>query len=377
MIKRDGGHVTCLLTKGAENFVTPMTLQALSEEKVYTNLFSLTDENEMGHIKLSRIADVVLVAPATADIMAKITHGIADDLATTALLATDKEIILAPAMNVRMWHNPATQDNLKTLKSRGVHIIDPREGDMACGEYGIGRLAEPEDIFVYLQKYFSHNLPLKGKKAIVTAGPTQEPIDPVRFIANNSSGKQGYAIAEALSMAGAETTLISGPTALPAPHSTHMIEVRTAKQMYEATKDALPADIALFSAAVSDWSIENAQKEKIKKDHINTPPQIKLGNNPDILAEISQLQENRPKLVIGFAAETSNLIDNAQKKRQRKKCDWIIANDVSEEKGVFGKDTNAIHVITESDQEEWPEMNKVDVAKNLVERIAKFFDNAA
>lgn len=377
LIKRAGGHVTCLMTKSAENFVTPMTLQALSEERVYTNLFSLTDENEMGHIRLSRIADVVLVAPATADIMAKMAHGIADDLATTALLATDKDVIVAPAMNVRMWDHPATQDNLNLLQSRGVKIINPREGDMACGEYGIGRLAEPEDIFAYLTAYFAKKKRLTGKTAIVTAGPTHEPIDPVRFIANHSSGKQGYAIAGALAESGAKTILISGPTHLDTPRGVEKVSVTTAQEMLKASKSNLPADIAIFSAAVCDWSVKDTKTQKIKKDAVNTPPNLEFEENPDILATISQLNQNRPELVIGFAAETENVLQNAKDKQAHKKCDWIVANDVSPDKGVFGEDENTVHLISTNTQEDWPTMKKGDVAQKLVERIADFFDDRA
>jgi phosphopantothenoylcysteine decarboxylase/phosphopantothenate--cysteine ligase len=352
--------------------VTPLTLGALSGEKVYSDLFSLTDEAEMGHIRLSREADVVLVAPATADIMAKMAHGIADDLATTALLATDKPVIIAPSMNVMMWTHPATQANLSTLQSRQITTVGPGAGDLACGEVGDGRMAEVPEIIAALGRLLQKNNregSLARRRAVVTSGPTYEPIDPVRYIANRSSGKQGNAIAGALAALGADVTLVSGPTHEPVPDGVKLVRVETATDMLKAVRNALPADIAVCAAAVADWGVANPAPGKIKKGA--KPPTVKLAPNPDILATISQPGKSRPKLVIGFAAETSNLLKNAKAKRAAKGCDWIVANDVSPGSGAFGGDNNTVHLVTASGVEDWPTMRKQAVAERLAQRIAE------
>ncbi len=363
--------VRCILTPSAANFVTPLSLAALSEDKVYQDAFSLTDESEMGHIRLSREADVVLVAPATADLLARMAAGLANDLASTALLATDKPVIVAPAMNVRMWLHPATRDNVATLRRRGVTIVGPDEGDMACGEWGPGRMAEPAALVTALETFFAAGARLQGLRALVTSGPTVEPLDPVRFLSNRSSGRQGHAIAAALARAGAETTLVSGPTRLADPDGVHTVPVETACEMLAACEAALPVEIVVCAAAVSDWRAVNMVSDKIKKEATAAPPAILLMENPDILATLSQQGDRRPQLVVGFAAETTRILEHASAKRQRKGCDWILANDVSPATGTFGGDRNTIHLISPTGIEEWPEMSKDDVAERLVQRIAQ------
>ena len=371
--------VRCVLTRGGAQFVTPLSLAALSEDKVYQDLFSLTDEQEMGHIQLSRQADLIVVSPASADILAKMTAGLADDLATTVLLATDKPVLGAPAMNVRMWDHPATQANLATLKARGVSVIGPDEGPMACGEFGFGRLSEPADIVTAIQAALSDqkDLPLKGRKVLVTAGPTHEPIDPVRYIANRSSGKQGHAIAAALAAQGASVTLVSGPTHLPDPKGVTTIRVESARDMLAACKSALPVDVAIFAAAVADWRIASESDLKLKKQDGADCPTLTLMENPDILKTIAHSPSDRPALVIGFAAETGSVVEKAIAKRARKGCDWILANDVSLGTGTFGGDDNTIHFITQSGTEDWPAQSKQAVAQALTDRIADFFRSDA
>jgi phosphopantothenoylcysteine decarboxylase/phosphopantothenate--cysteine ligase len=365
-----GYGVTAVLTKAGAQFVTPLSLQALTGSKVYQELFSLTDESEMGHIELSRAADLVVVAPATADILAKMTAGLADDLASTLLLATDKRVLVAPAMNVRMWEHPATQANMATLTKRGVLVVPPDEGPMACGEYGPGRLAEPPAILAAIEAVFADG-PLKGRHAIVTSGPTHEPIDPVRYIANRSSGKQGHAIAAALSALGARVTLVSGPVSLADPAGVRVVQVETAREMRDAVQAALPADIAVCAAAVADWRVEEAG-QKIKKDGSGQPPALHLTENPDILAEISRPGPHRPRLVIGFAAETERLAEHAAAKRARKGCDWLVANDVGGT-GIMGGDENEILLLTQSGTEAWDKMDKTALARKLAARIGEFF----
>ncbi|MFT6557880.1 bifunctional phosphopantothenoylcysteine decarboxylase/phosphopantothenate--cysteine ligase CoaBC [Sneathiella sp.] len=364
-----------ILTKAAQEFVTPLSVAALSGEKVYTDLFDLDDESEMGHIQLSRSADLVVVAPATADLLAKMATGQANDLASTALLATDKPVMIAPAMNVRMWDHPATQRNLAQLKEDGVLVVGPEEGDMACGEFGPGRLSEPSVLADAISNFFHDRLPtgpLAGRKMIVTAGPTHEPIDPVRYIANRSSGKQGYAIAEALAGLGADVTLISGPTRLPEPEGVKTVQVQSAREMLVATENALPADGAIFAAAVADWRVENGSDQKIKKQD-GALPSLTLAENPDILATVSQMQTGRPELVVGFAAETQNVIENGQAKLTRKRCNWIVANDVSPETGTFGGDENSAILITGGGVDPWPTLTKKEVAVALALRISEHF----
>ena len=376
-IRELGGSVRCVLTKGGEQFVTPLSLAALSEDKVYTDLFSLTDESEMGHINLSRDADVLMVAPASANILAKMAAGLANDLASTVLLATDKPVIYVPSMNVRMWEHMATQANVQTLEARGVTFIGPVEGDMACGEYGMGRMVEPAEIIQGLKAFF-HDTPrhLRGRHAIVTSGPTFEPIDPVRYIANRSSGKQGHAIAAALSDLGCRTTLITGPTNLADPVGCDVIRIETAREMLAATEAALPADIAVFAAAVADWRTSGEAQEKIKKQPGATPPSLEMVENPDILKTVSASGNSRPTLVVGFAAETNDVLTNASEKRARKGCDWIVANDVSPETGTFSGDNNTVHLITDGAVEDWPRMTKTDVAQQLAGRITQYFEAA-
>jgi phosphopantothenoylcysteine decarboxylase/phosphopantothenate--cysteine ligase len=369
-LKERGVATRCLITSGGGQFVTPLSLAALSEDKVYTDLFSLTDESEMGHIRLSREADVVVVAPATADILAKMAAGLADDLATTALLATDKPIIVAPAMNVRMWEHPATRANLKTLTERQVRIVGPGEGDMACGEWGMGRMAEPEQIVEVIEAFFRSGGRLSGRRALVTSGPTHEPIDPVRYISNRSSGKQGHAIADALSRLGATTTLVSGPTDRPDPPGVDVVRVETAREMLTACQQALPVDIAVCAAAVSDWRIAQPAVQKMKKQTDAAVPTLELTENPDILATLCRPGNQRPRLVIGFAAETNRVREHAEEKRRRKGCDWILANDVSPGTGTFGGDENVIHLVSGNGVEDWPSMTKRAVAERLAERIA-------
>ena len=367
-LKERGVAVRAILTKAGAEFVTPLSVASLAGEKVYDDLFSLTDEAEMGHIQLSRSADLVVVAPATADLMAKLANGHANDLASTALLATDKRVLMAPAMNVRMWNHPATQRNLATLKADGVIFVGPGDGEMACGEFGPGRMAEPLEIVSAIEAALSLPGPLSGMKALVTAGPTQEPLDPVRFIANRSSGRQGYAIADALAHAGAETILVSGPVALAPPPRVNLLRVETAREMLAACESVLPVDVAVCTAAVADWRPQTLANQKIKKD--GSEPKITLTANPDILQTLSQRAQRRPQLVIGFAAETENVVAYAQAKRARKGCDWIVANDVSPSTGIMGGEKNTVHLITSSTTENWPEMDKTEVGRRLTARIA-------
>lgn len=370
LLRGHGHGVTCVLTTNGGQFVTPLSLQALSEGKVYTDLFSLTDESEMGHIQLSRSADLVVVAPASADILAKMATGLANDLASTLLLATDKSVLVAPAMNVRMWLHPATQANMATLRARGVLEVGPDEGAMACNEFGPGRLAEPPAILAAIEAFFDSPKPLSGKHALVTSGPTHEPIDPVRYIANRSSGRQGHAIAAALAAMGARVTLVSGPVGVADPPGVAVHRVETAAQMLAACQETLPADVAVFAAAVADWHVARESKGKIKKVPGGAPPSLELVPNPDILATLAAPGARRPRLVVGFAAETDDLMANAQAKRARKNADWIVANDVSPETGIMGGTDNAVHLITADGVEDWPKMAKDDVARRLAERIA-------
>jgi phosphopantothenoylcysteine decarboxylase/phosphopantothenate--cysteine ligase len=379
LARRAGLAVTPVLTKAGAEFVTPLSVAGLAGEKVYDDLFSLTDEVEMGHIALSRSADLVVVAPATADLMAKMANGIANDMASVALLATDKDILIAPAMNVRMWHHPATQRNLAQLERDGVTVVGPASGSMACGEFGLGRLVEPPELLAAIEAKLAACQPkplpgmsLAGKHVLVTSGPTFEPIDPVRFIANRSSGKQGHAIAQAAAAAGARVTLVSGPVAIPDPQGVTVVHVETARQMLAAVEGALPADIAVFAAAVADWGVERAG-QKIKKG-ASGPPSIALTENPDILATIAARKTARPGLVIGFAAETENVVAHAKAKLARKGCDLIVANDVSLSSGVaggvMGSDENAVHLVTSAGVETWPQMSKAQTAARLVAHLA-------
>lgn len=372
-------NIRAILTKGGAEFVTPLSVAALTENKVYQDLFSLTDEAEMGHIRLSREADLVLVAPASADILAKMATGQAGDLATTALLATNKPVMVVPAMNVEMWNHAATQANIATLEGRGVMRVGPATGDLACGETGSGRLAEPAEIIAAVVDFLEGQpagKPLAGKKAVVTSGPTHEPIDPVRYIANRSSGKQGHAIAAALAVAGADVTLVSGPVSLPDPTGVKVVRIETARQMLDAVQAALPADIAVCAAAVADWRVAAEAGQKLKKDGSGVIPDLKLSENPDILATISQKGPKRPDLVVGFAAETENVIEHARAKRARKGCDWILANDVAPGTGTFGGDHNEVFLISGADgasDEVWPRQGKAGVARALVQRISRHF----
>jgi phosphopantothenoylcysteine decarboxylase/phosphopantothenate--cysteine ligase len=370
-LKERGAVVRVILTQAATQFITPLSAASLSGEKVYQDLFSLTDESEMGHIQLSRSADLVVVAPATADLMAKLASGHANDLASTTLLATDKRVLMAPAMNVRMWNHRANQRNLKTLVADGVLFVGPNEGDMACGEFGPGRMAEPDEIADAVESYFSTDEhALDGIKALVTAGPTQEPLDPVRFIANRSSGKQGYAIAAALARAGANTVLVSGPVEIEPPSGVRLLKVTTAREMLAACEASLPADVAVCTAAVADWRPEIAANNKIKKEKDAAAPTLRLIENPDILATLAKHRQ-RPHLLIGFAAETENVVEHATAKRLRKGCDWIVANDVSPHTGVMGGDRNTVHLITAGGAESWPELAKAEVGERLAVRIAQ------
>ncbi|MGE5766542.1 MAG: bifunctional phosphopantothenoylcysteine decarboxylase/phosphopantothenate--cysteine ligase CoaBC [Bacteroidota bacterium] len=371
-LRDKGCAVRCILTRAGAQFVTPLSLSALSGDKVYGELFDLTDEAEMGHIQLSRNADLLVVAPASADILAKMAQGRADDLASTALLATDKAVLVAPAMNVRMWEHPATQANLATLKARGVLTVGPNEGDMACGEYGFGRMAEPHEILAAIEAAFGAPGPLSGLRALVTSGPTHEPIDPVRYIANRSSGKQGHAIAAALARHGAETTLVSGPSALPDPAGLKTVHVETAEEMLAACRAALPVEVAVCAAAVADWRVAAAAQQKLKKDN-GAPAGLALTQNPDILTELSRAGGQRPSLVIGFAAETEKVVEQGSAKRARKGCDWILANDVAPGTATFGGDHNRIHLITAEGVEDWPQMTKAEVAERLCRQIAATF----
>ena len=377
-LREQGATVRCVLTKGGAQFVTPLSVSALSEEKVYQDIFSLTDEAEMGHINLSREADLLVVAPASADIMARMASGLASDLATTALLATDKPVMVVPAMNVRMWEHAATQANIETLRSRGVMCVGPVEGNMACGEYGYGRMSEVEDVVAAIVAHLApRSGALAGRRAIVTSGPTHEAIDPVRYIANRSSGKQGHAIAAALAREGADTVLVSGPTALPAPTGVTMVKVETARDMLAACENALPAEIAVCVAAVADWRVADAAAQKLKKNG-GGPPPLELSENPDILRTLAKAGNKRPSLVIGFAAETENVVATAQAKCKNKNTDWILANDVSPDTGTFGGDANTIHLVDGTDSvESWPTMTKDEVADRLVSRIGGHFGASA
>ncbi|HSR55528.1 MAG TPA: bifunctional phosphopantothenoylcysteine decarboxylase/phosphopantothenate--cysteine ligase CoaBC [Alphaproteobacteria bacterium] len=376
LLRQAGVQVRAILTEAGAKFVTPLSLAALTGEKVYSDLFSLTDESEMGHIRLSREADLVLVAPATADILAKMAQGLASDLATTALLATDKPVMVAPAMNIRMWEHPATRANMETLAARGVLVVGPGAGALACGEEGEGRLAEVEDILKAVGDFFETGQPLSGRHAVVTSGPTFEPLDPVRFIGNRSSGKQGHAIAAALAGLGARTTLISGPVAEPDPPGVEIVHTETALEMRDAVLAALPADVAVLAAAVADWRAKAPATEKIKKGE-GAAPKLELVQNPDILAEISRPGNTRPALVIGFAAETEDVVANGIAKREAKGCDWIVANDVSAERGVFGGESNTVHLIRDDGTEDWPAMSKTGVADKLGGAIAAHFSAAS
>ncbi len=369
-LRERGAAVRCILTEAGARFVTPLSLQALSEDRVYTDMFSLTDESEMGHIQLSRDADLLVVVPATANILARMAGGLADDLAATVLLATDKPVLAAPAMNVRMWTHAATVANVEILKTRGVTFVGPNDGAMACNEHGPGRMSEPEEIVAAIESMLATNRPLAGKRALVTSGPTREAIDPVRYISNHSSGKQGHAIATALARLGAEVTLVSGPVAVVDPPGVRTIHVDSADQMLAACLAAGAVDIAVCAAAVADWKVTAPSGAKIKKKVGAQPPPLELSPNPDILATLSKPGPRRPALVVGFAAETENLVANAIDKRVRKGCDWIVANDVSPAIGTFGGERNTVHLISTVGVENWPTLTKGEVAGRLAARMA-------
>ncbi len=375
LLRKARCEVRCILTKGGAEFITPLSVSALSEHPVYTDLFSLKDESEMGHIRLSREADLIVVAPASANLMAKLANGIADDLASTTLLASDKKVMIAPAMNPEMWAKPSTQRNIKTLENDGIIIVGPTSGEMACGETGLGRMIEAEDIAQSIEKYFSKSAPLSGMTALVTSGPTYEPIDPVRFVGNRSSGKQGHAIAEALSLAGANVTLVTGPVSIPDPLGVKTIHIETASEMLDACKSAPASDIAVCAAAVADWGIKSPAGHKMKKRAGAAPPTLDFSENPDILATICQ-SSARPKLVVGFAAETEDAIKSAQEKLIRKGCDWILANQVGKtENPVFGTDHNQVTLVSRSKIDEWPPLSKKEVAVRLVEAMISYFND--
>ena len=374
LLAQRGVKTRAILTKAGAAFVTPLSVASLTGERVHEDLFALTDDATMGHIELSRSADLVVVAPATADLMAKMANGLANDLASTALLATDKRVLMAPAMNVRMWQSPATKRNFETLQRDGVLFVGPNDGEMACGEFGPGRMAEPAEIVAAIERALAVEGPLAGLRALVTAGPTREPVDPVRFLANYSSGKQGYAIAGALAAAGADTTLISGPVSIAAPPGVTLKRVTTAREMLAACEAALPADVLVMAAAVADWRPDIIANSKIKKSTDRVVPLIKLVENPDILATLAA-HAQRPGLVIGFAAETDDVVENAVAKRSRKGADWIIANDVSGD--VMGGDRNRVHLVSETGVEDWPEMSKIEVGAALAARIAQKLKGAA
>jgi phosphopantothenoylcysteine decarboxylase/phosphopantothenate--cysteine ligase len=367
-LRERGAEVRCILTAGGAQFVTPLSVATLSRSTVFQNLFSLTEESEIGHIRLARDNDMVVVAPATADLLAKMAHGLADDLASTVLLATDRPVLVAPAMNFVMWDQKATQENLAALKKRGVHAIGPKAGELAEGETGMGRMSEPLEIVAAIEDVLA-NGPLKGKRALVTSGPTYEPIDPVRFIGNRSSGKQGHAIAAALAALGADTVLVTGPTNQPDPAGVQVKRIETAQQMLAACMAALPVDIAVCAAAVADWRTADPRNQKLKKN--GKLPTLELVENPDILATLSTRGAQRPGLVVGFAAETENVVDNAIAKRKKKGCDWILANDVSAATGTFGGDANTIHLIDAKGAEAWPKLGKDEVARRLAQRIGE------
>ncbi len=367
-LKERGASVTPVLTRAAEEFVTPLSISALAGEKVYRDLFDLTDEAEMGHIQLSRSADLIVVAPATADLMAKMAGGLANDLASTLLMATDTPVLCAPAMNVRMWDHPATQRNLVQLQADGIRFVGPNEGDMACGEYGPGRMSEPLEIVAAIEAQLG-NGPLMGKRILVTSGPTHEPIDPVRYIANRSSGAQGTAVARALVALGAEVIFVTGPADVPAPDGVQVVSVETAQEMSDAVDAALPVDAGVFAAAVADWRVASASDRKLKKTRDGLPA-LEFAENPDILKRVAQMKDGRPPLVVGFAAETDNVVEHATAKRKRKGCDWIVANDVSPATGIMGGSENAVILISDQGADEWPRMGKDAVAKRLAEKIA-------
>ncbi len=369
LLTKAGASVVPVLTKAGTEFVTPLSVSALAGVRVYTDLFDLTDEAEMGHIQLSRAADLVVVAPATADLMSKMATGRADDLASTLLLATDKRVLIAPAMNVRMWQHPATQRNLATLQADGVLVAGPNDGDMACGEFGPGRMAEPAEVLAAVEAALGTGV-LTGRHVLVTSGPTHEPIDPVRYIANRSSGAQGTALAAALRDLGARVTFVTGPATVPPPSGVTVIRVETARQMLAAVQAALPVDAAVMAAAVADWRVANEGAQKMKKDGSGKAPALEFAENPDILASVAR-GTPRPRLVVGFAAETEHVVDHATAKRARKGCDWIVANDVSPATGIMGGTENAVTLITEHGAETWPRMGKDQVAARLATRIAE------
>jgi phosphopantothenoylcysteine decarboxylase/phosphopantothenate--cysteine ligase len=368
-LRERGAEVVPVLTRAGAEFVTPLSVSALAGRKVFSDLFDLTDEAEMGHIELSRSADLIVVAPATADLMAKMAQGHADDLASTLLLATDTPVLLAPAMNVRMWQHAATQRNLATLRGDGIGFVGPNEGDMACGEHGPGRMAEVPQIVAAIEAALADG-PLRGRRVLVTSGPTREPIDPVRYIANRSSGAQGTAIARALARLGAEVVFVTGPATVPPPEGVEVIRVETAREMLAAVEAALPVEAAVFAAAVADWRVAQESGRKMKKS-AGALPVLEFAENPDILATVSRMDAGRPRLVVGFAAETHDVVEHATAKRARKGCDWILANDVSAGTGIMGGTENAVTLITAEGVEPWPRMGKTEVAARLAERIAR------
>nr|WP_321461716.1 bifunctional phosphopantothenoylcysteine decarboxylase/phosphopantothenate--cysteine ligase CoaBC [uncultured Cohaesibacter sp.] len=372
LLLKEGAGVQVIMTKAGTEFVAPLTIATLTGKPVLTELFDLTRESEIGHIELSRAADLVVVAPATANLIAKMANGIADDLPSTMLLATDKPVLVAPAMNVRMWYHPATQRNLATLAKDGLHFVGPAVGMMACNEEGPGRLSEPEEILTHIKALLDDSpKPLAGRHVLITAGPTHEPIDPVRYIANRSSGKQGYALASAAREAGARVTIISGPVALDPPQGVEVIRVETAREMKEAVDKSLPADVAIMAAAVADWHVANQGAEKIKKQADGSFPALQFAENPDIARFVGTHPDKRPKLVVGFAAETQNLEENATRKLAKKGVDWIIANDVSPQTGIMGGDHNMIKIIRSDSIEAWQDMSKQEVACRLIARIGE------
>jgi phosphopantothenoylcysteine decarboxylase/phosphopantothenate--cysteine ligase len=379
-LRERGASVRCILTKAGHEFVTPLSVGALAGERAFTDLFDPQSEFDVGHIRLARDTDLLIVAPATADLIAKMANGHADDLASAVLLATDKPILLAPAMNPHMWANKATQRNVARVVADGVHLVGPNAGEMAeSGEAGLGRMAEPTEIADEAARLLSRadaNKPLAGKRVLITSGPTHEPIDPIRYLANRSSGKQGHAIAAAAAAAGAQVTLISGPVNVPDPRGVKPIHVVTARQMLEAVEDGLPADAAIFAAAVADWGVKQAETQKIKKTK-SGPPSFALTENPDILATIAKLKNGRPRLVIGFAAETEKVIEHAKAKLKSKGCDWIVANDVSPASGVMGGDRNSVHLVTAGGVESWPSQSKDEVARTLIDRVATALNGTA
>ncbi len=374
LLRQARASVRAVLTAGGAEFITPLSVGALTEDKVYSDLFSLTDEAEMGHIRLSREADLIVVAPATADLLAKMANGLSDDLASTVLLASDKRVLVAPAMNVRMWEHPATKANMALLKKRGTLVVGPEEGPMACGEFGLGRMAEPPQILAAIAKLLTASGGrLHGRRALVTSGPTQEAIDPVRFISNRSSGKQGHAIAEAFARLGAETTLVTGPTAEHDPPGVSVVRIESAEEMLAACQSALPADVAVCAAAVTDWRPLEPASQKLKKQSGSRIPEIRLTETPDILAQISRAGNRRPRLVVGFALETEDLLKNATAKLRAKGCDWIVANSaVSDERRVFGADENTVTLVTAAGMEVWPRLSKQEVGRRLAAAAADY-----